>query len=314
MIRFIGTCLQLELIITVHTSILLLSWNKAPIWGLRPNFYYCQTVAGLLMWSALSDERTVVSFTFAAGPCQRSHSRVRVPWDSGPYFTASDSILPFSSPPTTHRVTVKVINFASTREWITCSFIIRCGPQTEHTLELFLCKGNACLPNRCSTTIYSTLPWECDKRSVALHIVTVWLSGVRSQYVYIYRREANWDFFFFYKLHGTTQRHCCWSIRPISSPDSYLYTLACERVLRSIVSPWLGLWSHLLDRYFFSVERSTLSIVFRVQCDRLCNPQGPEWVEFNLLCIFFISLFASTLTFSGWVWMSVLRTAHCTIN
>jgi hypothetical protein len=32
-----------------------LSWNKAPIWGLRPNFYYCQTVAGLLMWDALSD-------------------------------------------------------------------------------------------------------------------------------------------------------------------------------------------------------------------------------------------------------------------
>jgi hypothetical protein len=25
------------------------SWNKAPIWGLRPDFYYCQTVAGLLM-------------------------------------------------------------------------------------------------------------------------------------------------------------------------------------------------------------------------------------------------------------------------
>jgi hypothetical protein len=23
-----------------------LSWNKAPIWGLRPDFYYCQTVAG----------------------------------------------------------------------------------------------------------------------------------------------------------------------------------------------------------------------------------------------------------------------------
>jgi hypothetical protein len=22
------------------------SWNKAPIWGLRPDFYYCSTVAG----------------------------------------------------------------------------------------------------------------------------------------------------------------------------------------------------------------------------------------------------------------------------
>jgi hypothetical protein len=27
-----------------------LSWNKAPIWGLWPDFYYCRTVAGLLMW------------------------------------------------------------------------------------------------------------------------------------------------------------------------------------------------------------------------------------------------------------------------
>jgi hypothetical protein len=27
-----------------------LSWNKAPIWGLRPDFHYCQTIAGLLMF------------------------------------------------------------------------------------------------------------------------------------------------------------------------------------------------------------------------------------------------------------------------
>jgi hypothetical protein len=31
-----------------------LSWNKAPIWSLRPDLYYCQTVADLLMWGALS--------------------------------------------------------------------------------------------------------------------------------------------------------------------------------------------------------------------------------------------------------------------
>jgi hypothetical protein len=37
-----------------------LSWNKAPIWGLRPDLYYCQTLAGL--WGALSDERTGLSF------------------------------------------------------------------------------------------------------------------------------------------------------------------------------------------------------------------------------------------------------------
>jgi hypothetical protein len=52
-----------------------LFWKKAPIWGLRPDFYCCQTVAGLLMWGTLSDERTGLSFTIAAGPRQHSHFR-----------------------------------------------------------------------------------------------------------------------------------------------------------------------------------------------------------------------------------------------
>jgi hypothetical protein len=35
-----------------------LSWHKAPIWVLRPDLYYCQTVAGLLMWAlSLTRER-----------------------------------------------------------------------------------------------------------------------------------------------------------------------------------------------------------------------------------------------------------------
>jgi hypothetical protein len=92
-----------------------LSWNKAPIWGLWPDFYYCQTVAGLLIWGALSDERTGLSFTIATGPRQRSHSRDRVSWDSRPYFTVSDSRLLFSSPPTTPRVTVEVFDPSTTR-------------------------------------------------------------------------------------------------------------------------------------------------------------------------------------------------------
>jgi hypothetical protein len=54
-----------------------LSWNKAPIWSLRSDFYYCPTVADLLMCSALSDERTGLSFTVAAGPRQRSHTQIR---------------------------------------------------------------------------------------------------------------------------------------------------------------------------------------------------------------------------------------------
>jgi hypothetical protein len=96
-----------------------LSWNKAPIWGLRLDFYYRYTFAGLSIWGALSNERTGLSFTIAAGPSQRSHSRVRAPWDSRPYFIVSDLRLPFSSPPTTRRVTVEVFDPASTRVGLT---------------------------------------------------------------------------------------------------------------------------------------------------------------------------------------------------
>jgi hypothetical protein len=74
-----------ESYVTTDSQSASLFWNKAPIWGLRPDFYYHRTVAGLLMWGALSDERTGLSFTIAAGTSQRSHSRVRVPLDSRPY-------------------------------------------------------------------------------------------------------------------------------------------------------------------------------------------------------------------------------------
>jgi hypothetical protein len=30
-----------------------MSWNKALVWGLRPDHFYCLTVAGLLIWGAL---------------------------------------------------------------------------------------------------------------------------------------------------------------------------------------------------------------------------------------------------------------------
>jgi hypothetical protein len=39
-----------------------LSWNKASICDLGPDLYYCMTAAGLLMWSALSDETMGLSF------------------------------------------------------------------------------------------------------------------------------------------------------------------------------------------------------------------------------------------------------------
>jgi hypothetical protein len=68
------------------------------------------------MSGALFDERTGLLFTIAAGPRQRSHSRIRVPWDSRPYFTVSYSRLSFLSRSTTRRAAVEVFDPASTRD------------------------------------------------------------------------------------------------------------------------------------------------------------------------------------------------------
>jgi hypothetical protein len=94
-----------ESYVTTDDQSATLSWNNAPIWGLQPDFYYCQTDEGLLMSGALSDDWTGLSFTNAAGPRPRIHSWV--PWDSR---------LPFSSLPTTLRATIEIFDSTSTRD------------------------------------------------------------------------------------------------------------------------------------------------------------------------------------------------------
>jgi hypothetical protein len=108
-------------------------WFHASVWGPRPDFYYYQIAADLLMWDSLSEEKTDLSFTTAAGPRQSSHIRVhtllsqigdtpnlegQVPlfissrnWVAQLYFQALGS---FSSPPTTRRATVEVLEPGST--------------------------------------------------------------------------------------------------------------------------------------------------------------------------------------------------------
>jgi hypothetical protein len=88
-------------------------------------FITCVTVTVLFLWGALSDERTGLSFVYAAGSRKRSRPRVRVPWDSGPYFIFSNLRLPFSSPPTTRRVTVEVFVPDSTRLQGSCSNLLQ---------------------------------------------------------------------------------------------------------------------------------------------------------------------------------------------
>jgi hypothetical protein len=104
------------------------SWCRALIWGSWPDIFYCLTFTVLILWVALSDERTGLSFVYAAGPCQHSLSRVRVPWNSR---------LPFLSPPTTRRVTVEVFDPASTQEAVLASALIiqcLCIDSTENTV------------------------------------------------------------------------------------------------------------------------------------------------------------------------------------
>jgi hypothetical protein len=112
--------------------------------GAYDQIFISQTVASLLMWGALSDERTGLSFTIADGPRQRCHSWVRVPWDSWPYFTVSDSRLPFSSPPRTRWATVEVFDPASTWDnWLNSRLVLpiipRHGRHREHRFQQLYC-------------------------------------------------------------------------------------------------------------------------------------------------------------------------------
>jgi hypothetical protein len=116
---------------------------KHPFGAYDQIFITCVTVTVLILWGALSDERTGPSFIYA-GPCQSNLSLVRVPWDSQPCFTVSELRLPFSSPPTTRRVTVEVFDPASTRgtsgPFTDCSpFITLYSLHRGHHVKLFRC-------------------------------------------------------------------------------------------------------------------------------------------------------------------------------
>jgi hypothetical protein len=125
-----GIRIRLQSYITIDGQSTSLSWNKATIWGLRPDFYYCQTVAGLLICGALSYERTGLSFTISAGPRQRSHSRVPAPLGLATIFYC----LRFETPLfVASRVTVDVFYPTSTR------------PKVKVTLWVAVYRQSVCL-------------------------------------------------------------------------------------------------------------------------------------------------------------------------
>jgi hypothetical protein len=80
--------------------------------GAYGQIFISQRIAGLLMWGTLSDERTSMLFTIALALASSYF-----------LFTVSGSRLPFSSPPTTRRVTVEVFDPASIREVLRESYI-----------------------------------------------------------------------------------------------------------------------------------------------------------------------------------------------
>jgi hypothetical protein len=84
------TCSILVLVLSVTTSFkvkvkvtLRLTASQSVSLGVEPrlDIYYSLKVTVLFFWGALSDERTGLSYVYAAGPRQRSYSWVRVPWD-----------------------------------------------------------------------------------------------------------------------------------------------------------------------------------------------------------------------------------------
>jgi hypothetical protein len=60
-----------------------LFWNKAPIWGLWPDSYYCQTVAGLSMCGALS---SYDSQGYGGGIRPRLHMGLLRIFESTPFY------------------------------------------------------------------------------------------------------------------------------------------------------------------------------------------------------------------------------------
>jgi hypothetical protein len=79
-----GSYIPREVKVTLRLTV-----NQSVSLGVEPHLglmtrYLLLTVTVLFLWGTLSDERTGLSlvYKYAAGPCQLSLSRVRVPWEA----------------------------------------------------------------------------------------------------------------------------------------------------------------------------------------------------------------------------------------
>jgi hypothetical protein len=116
-----------------------LSWNKAPVWGLRPDFYYCQKVAGLFVWSVLSLTRGRVCLYNCCWPSPAQLFSGPSPVGLVTIFYCLRFETSFSSPPTTRRPTVEVFDPASPYESINyvSSFYTLVRTEYRHYLQQF---------------------------------------------------------------------------------------------------------------------------------------------------------------------------------
>jgi hypothetical protein len=144
-------------------------WSVTKSWCQAPDQIFItvwQLV--LFLWDALSQERTGLSFVYAAGPCQHNLSRVQVPSYSRPYFSVSDLRLPFSSPPMTRRVTVEVFDPPPHR--LTASVKVKVKVTLRLTVNQSVSLGVE--PHLGLTTRYLAITiWQL--RSCSLHGTTV---------------------------------------------------------------------------------------------------------------------------------------------
>jgi hypothetical protein len=99
---------QLKVKVTLRLTV-----SQSVSLGVEPHFLLFNSY-GLVFVERLLWREDGFVFVYAAGPCQRSLSRVRVPWDSRPYFTVSDLRLPFRRLLPLGRATVEVFDPAST--------------------------------------------------------------------------------------------------------------------------------------------------------------------------------------------------------
>jgi hypothetical protein len=148
--------------ITTNGQLASLSWCQAPIWRPRLDFYYCQTVAGLLMWGHplwWEDGSVVCNCCWSSplpsflGPsptelmtifyCLRFETpptwRAKSPYLYPPGTAWPSYILrllvPFLSPPMTRRAMVEVFEPASSPA-VTIEF--RHRPHRKHRFQEFL--------------------------------------------------------------------------------------------------------------------------------------------------------------------------------